>query len=250
MRRLLEGVEARVLVAILVILFLGSIAIATAEQFLRVEIKASWSTPLVLASLYFIVRLVSIIPDIGTDVKSIGTDVKSLIGVAESIRVQRISNVDDFYKSLGNAVDKATSTLDLTHIRSTPPSDFGATATDFYDRLIKWCTGGDGRTIRRVISVRNPEMRVWAQQLAADTEHLPQFCVRVVDWATDAPAINFAIVDERAAYIALTGSMIGRQKGLAIDDLTVSQNFKDYYENLWNNSTDVNEWLAAHTDEG
>lgn len=250
MRRLFDKVEARVIVGLLVVLFAGSLGIAVAEQFFSTQIKPAWSTPLVLASLYFIVRLVAIIPDIGTDVKVIGTDVKSLVETADTVRAQRISNVNDFYVSLLKAVDKATTTLDLTHIRDTPPNDFGSTATEFFNRVVDWCSGGEARTVRRVISVRNAEMRVWAQQLDETTRHLPQFSIRVIDWATDAPAVNFAIVDEVAVYITLTGSMTGRTRGLAIDDQTVSRSFKEYYDNLWENSIDLRKWLQLHPDEG
>ena len=250
MRRLLDNVEARVIVGLLFVPFAGSLGIAIAEQFFDTEIKPAWNTPVVLASLYFIIRLVALIPDIGTDVKVIGNDVKSLVETAEAVRVERILNVNDFYASLTKAVDKATSTLDLTHIRDTPPNDFGPTAADFFNRVVDWCAGGEGRTVRRVISVRNPEMHIWAQQLAETTADLPQFSIRVIDWVSEAPAINFAIVDEAAVYLTLTGTMTVRTRGLAIDDEIVSRSFKEYYDNLWENSTDLRDWLALHPDEG
>jgi hypothetical protein len=159
-----------------------------------------------------------------------------------------MQNVKDYYDSLTLAVGEAVSSLDLTHIRDSPPADFGEHATVFFDQLVDWCLA-DGHSIRRVISIRTPAMREWAQQLASETEHLTRFKVRVIDWKIAAPAMNMAIVDNRAVYLALTGSTAERTKGLGIEDEQAAQYFSDYYENLWREGVDLAEWLTKDSSE-
>ena len=194
-----------------------------------------------LAALYAIVRLVGSLPEIRTDVR--------FLREVANVRVQRMPNSKDFYDNLDRARDQATSTLDLTHIRDSPPADYGHGTSAFFDRVVDWCSV-EGRSVRRIISVRSPAMYDWALELDAKTRDLPQFRIRVIDWAIDAPAMNMAIVDEKAVYLALTGSTLERTKGLGIEDETATQYFTDYYDNLWRNSVDLRQWLAENSWEG
>lgn len=250
MSGLFDKLEAKVIAGFLLALFVGSFGIAIAEQFFDTQVTSAWNAPLVLLSLWLIVRLALLIPDIGTNVESIGRQVKSLVDAAEATPVEKIDTVTEFYDSLSRSVAKAQHTLDLTHIRDTPPADFGPTAVGFFNEVFEWCAAHESRSVRRVIAVPNPEMRAWAEQLREKTKELPRFEVRVLDWHSAAPAINFAVVDEKAVFTALTGAMAGRTRGFAVDDEAVSRSFMDYFENLWRNSDDLAAWLAAHSDEG
>ncbi len=243
MKRLFESTQNRVLLAVLVGLGIFSVAAPVVEGFTGKPLPTSVSTAVILAALYTVVSLVGSVPEIGRDVR--------FLREAADVSVQRMSNVTDFYHNLERAVDKATASLDLTHIRKHPPSDFGEGASAFFDRLLDWCSSADGRSIRRVISVRNPAMYEWARQLADETKGYPQFQVRVIEWVTDAPALNMAIVDEKAVYLALTGPTVERTRGLGIEDKTgtAASYFGDYYENLWNCATDLDEWLARNPAE-
>jgi hypothetical protein len=240
-RRLVTSSEDRFLVVILFLLLAVSLAIPIYEEVRNVKVPASWNTPVVLFALYAIVKLVGSLPEIHTDVR--------FLREVADVRVQRMPNVKDFYDNLERAVDQATATLDLTHIRDSPPADFGAGAGDFFNEVVRWC-GTEGRSARRIISVQSPAMYDWAQELAARTEHLPQFRVRVIDWSIAAPAMNMAIIDEKAVYLALTGSTLERTRGLGIEDQTATQYFTDYYENLWDCGKDLRVWLDENAWEG
>lgn len=242
-QRLGSRTEDKVIISILVVLFVVSVAIPVFEWMTHDRVPPSVFAPLVLAALYLLARLVGGIPEIRKDVRYLRD------AAASNVRVQQMSNVKEFHDNLRLAVERATSTLDLTHIRETPPSDFGESASSFYDGLVKWCAV-EGRSIRRIICVRNASMYVWAKQLASDVEHLPQFQVRVIDWSTRAPAMNMAIVDGKAVYLALTGASLERTKGLGIEDDTTAKHFEDYYDNLWNAGKDLPVWLAQNSWEG
>lgn len=240
-RRFTSSTEDRVLLIFLGLLFALSVAVPVLESLTDRRIPPSWTVPVILAALYAILRLVGAVPEIRTDVRY-------LREVAD-VRVQRMPNVKEFYESLDGAVRNATSTLDLTHIRDTPPGDFGDQATRFFAQLVDWCTV-EGRSARRIICVRNPAMLAWARQLADETRHLSRFSVRVVDWSTEAPAINMAIVDGKAVYLALTGATTERTRGLGIEDEDATQYFSDYYDNLWRGARDLDGWLARDSREG
>jgi len=235
--------QNKLLLSILAGLLLLSLALPIVETVTDVDVPAGWNTPLVLAALLFVVLLVGALPEIRTDVRY-------LRKVADSVRVQRMDNIHDFYESLSQAVDEAESTLDLTHIRDSPPADFGVGAGAFFEKLRDWCLENDERSIRRIICVRTTPMYIWAEKMAEETEGIRRFKIRVIDWSIDAPALNMAIVDGKATYLAITGAIVQRGKGLGIEDATASQYFAEYYENLWNCGTDLHVWLSSTTWEG
>lgn len=241
-RRFVLSTEDRLLVVILGVLFVVSVGIPVYEEVFGTRVPASWNAPVVLLALFAIIRLVGPLPQIGKDVRY-------LREIAD-VGVQRMPTVKDFYDSLMDGLAKAETTLDLTHIRDHPPADFGPGASEFFTRLVDWCMTEQGRSIRRIISVRNVAMYEWALALAEQVADLPQFEIRVIDWAPRAPALNMAIIDERAVYLALTGSTITRTRGLGIEDQKTAQYFRDYYETLWGSSTDLQDWLAKNSIEG
>jgi hypothetical protein len=236
--------EDKVIIFVLIALFVVSVAIPILEWW-RTPFKVTPSlfAPVVLLALYLLARLVGGVPEIRKDVRYLRE------AAASNVRVQQMSNVKEFHDNLRLAVERANSTLDLTHIRETPPRDFGESAVQFYDGLQKWCRV-EGRSIRRIICVRNASMYVWAKQLAEETRDLPQFEVRVIDWSTKAPAMNMAIVDGKAVYLALTGVSLERTKGLGIEDDTTAQYFQNYYDNLWSTGKPLPAWLEQNTWEG
>ncbi len=86
----------------------------------------------------------------------------------------------------------------------------------------------------------------WAVELQAAASQLPRFQVRVVHWNIDAPAINIAIIDGSVVFLAVTGEMLERTRGIAIEDASVAQYFSDYYTNIWHCAQALDEYLAHH----
>ncbi len=233
-KSLVTSLEDRLLVAALLVLFGASIVTAA------LHISSSWQAPLIFLALLAVIKLVA-------PVDEIHEDVRFLRGVAEAVSVQRYATVESFYTDLTHAVDEATVSLDLSHIRDQPPADFrGSHPTEYFNRVMEWTTAGPQRSVRRLISVRNDEMRQWARLLADATSQIPAFRVRVVKWDIDAPAINMAIVDGKAVFLAITGEVVERTKGLGIEDTDVAAYFTDYYNMLWNHSVDLAVFLTSH----
>ncbi len=232
--RLISSLEDRLLVVALLVLFASSILTAA------MHISSSWQAPLIFLALLAVIKLVA-------PVDEIHEDVRYLRGVAEAVRVQRYATMESFYSDLAHAVEEASVSLDLSHIRDQPPAEFrGNRPTEYFNRVMEWTTSGSQRSVRRLISIRNQEMRQWASQLADATSQIPAFRVRVVKWDMDAPAINMAIVDGKAVFLAITGEIVERTKGLGIEDTDVAAYFTDYYNMLWNNSIDLATFLADY----
>ena len=232
-RHFWDRLESRLLVLVLFVL-LGASVITAA-----LKIDASWQTPLIFLALLAILRLV-------TPVDEIHADVRYLRDVA-GLSVQTYPTVDTFYADLRHAVDEAGMTLDLTHIRDQPPSDFtGSQPSEYFKQVLRFAETGEGRLVRRIISVRNDEMRVWAEDLDLHTRELRRYQIRVVDWSIAAPAVNMAIVDTRAAFLAVTGETIERTRGIAVEDERVAQYFVEYYNTLWRDAVPLHEFLEHH----
>ena len=87
-------------------------------------------------------------------------------------------------------------------------------------------------------------MLAWAQHLAKSQSKMPRYHIRVVDWSINAPALNMAVVDNKAVFLALTGETVERTKGFAIEDETTAEYFTHYYTVLWNAGVDLQEFLT------
>lgn len=224
--------ERRALTAILAVLTIASIVTAI------FSVPAAWQTPLVLIALILIINLLN-------PVEEIHRDVRYLRNVKETAAPSRtFATTQEFFGDLGEAVERATSTLDLTHIRDHPPQAFGTEAEDYAETVTDWLRRDSSHSARRIISVRSPAMLAWAQHLAKVQDGVPGYHIRVVDWSIGAPALNMAIVDKSAVFLALTGETVERTRGFAIEDATTADYFTHYYSNLWNSAVDLKEFLT------
>jgi len=202
---------------------------------------AEWSVPLILFALTLLVNQVK-------PVEEIHQDVKYLRDVNEKVPVKPYGSASAFFEGLAAAVKSAKNTADLTHIRDTPPKEFGSKSVDYYDAVYEWVKDAEDRSIRRIVSVRNDEMVEWAKSLAKKARKCERFNVRVVNWEIDAPAINMAVIDGEVVFLALTGSDVHRTGGTAVEDVNIASYFTSYYETLWNASTPLHEFLAERDD--
>jgi hypothetical protein len=229
-----DRIEKRVVVAIVIVLFVLSSVMATLGQ----EIPARWAPPVVLAALLVIILQIS-------PVEEIHRDVRFLRELTVGVKVKTSDSIRKFYGDLLHALNSAEKTLDLTHIRDQPPDEFGESSTGYFEGVLKWLNEDSDRSVRRIISVRNRKMRAWAQYLATQCEEYPGFQVRVIEWTIDAPAINVAIIDGQAVFLALTGEALQRTGGVALEDERVARFFSDYYDNLFNAATPLATYLAG-----
>lgn len=211
------------------------LVLATADAF-GDFLPKQWQTPGIFLALVLLIRLVE-------PVEIIHENVKLIKDATTAIPVKRLENPDKFFQYLNAAMRDASRTLDATHIRDEPPREFGKNAAEYYHDIETWLGEDESRSVRRVISICNERMYVWATSLAAVSERQPRFRVRVVDWATKAPAINFALVDKAAVFLALSGESALLTSGLAVEDEKAGQYFADYFENLWNQGESLDRFL-------
>ena len=154
-----------VLTCLLVISAVGSV----------VKIGVQWQIPLIYFALLVIIRLL-------TPVADIHSDVKYLRELSESAKVSPFPDVTAFFENLRHALSAAESTVDLTHIRDTPPAHFTEQTKGWFDAVIEMARKDPSRSLRRIISVRTPAMLEWATELRKIADSMPNFQVRVVDW--------------------------------------------------------------------
>jgi hypothetical protein len=216
------------LIALLVVSTVGSV----------IDVNVRWQIPLIFLALIVIIRLL-------TPVAQIHVNVKYLRQLSVSATIKPFANVTTFYEDLRHALSATESTVDLTHIRDNPPSDFVRQSNGWFEESLAWAREGSSRSVRRLISVRSDAMQAWAFELWQLTDSVPNFQVRVVDWSIDAPAINMAIFDERVVFLAVTGEVFERTKGIGIENKEVARYFNSYYEKLWHASRPLEEYLNS-----
>jgi len=230
---ILTDLEDRILVGSLVVVLIWSVVAAV------INVPPAWQIPPVFIALLAIVRMVAPMDHIEEVVQSIRTSV--------TVSVTRNDSAEDFYQDLTHAVRKATSHIDLTHMRDTPPEDFkGLAPTEYFSHLLDWLAVSDSRTIRRVICVRNAKMRVWAERLHEVSRTTPGFHVRVVDCGAAMPIINMAILDSREVYITFTGDIPERTPGVSMIDPVIGGYFSEYYTALWRAAVPLDDFLQKH----
>ncbi len=234
--KLTPVLENRLLTIVLIVLGFGSIVTAI------IGVDAKWQVPLVFFALIFIIRILN-------PVEQIHEDVRYLRDATVAIPVRSFPSVEEFFADLRHAESQATHRLDLTHIRSTPPEDFGNNASGWYDEVLSWVDGADDRRARRIITIQNRRMFEWAARLQEDVVDRPRFEIRVLSWSNDAPAVNMAIVDEQAVFLAVTGDAAHRTTGIAVSDPDVGRYFRDYYDELFRKSRPLGEALAELREE-
>lgn len=232
MKYSLPKMQRRTLTIVLWVLTAASILTAILQW------PATWQIPLVFLALIAIISLLN-------PVEEIHKNVRYLRNVKETSAPSRtFSTRQEFYNDLAKAVEQATSTLDLTHIRDHPPKDFGTEAEEYAESVANWLREDSDHSARRIISANSPAMLEWARALAKLQQSLPAYHIRVVDWSINAPALNMAIVDGRAVFLALTGDTVERTNGFAIEDERTAEYFTDYYSVLWHAGVDLQEFMT------
>jgi hypothetical protein len=221
----------------LLILAVLSVLLAILDSIGVLHVNATWIIPVVLIALFAIIQTLDPVEEIHSDVRYLRTQ-------APEVKVQRFQGPKDFYTVYNGAIRNASASLDLTHIRRDSPERFGAEAeastrlvTDFVD------TGG---SVRRIIAIRNDEIKAWARHLDKESRDQNNYHVCVVNWMNDVPPINMAIVDAKAVFLTVAGSTPDRVNGIGIEDAVIGEYFSAYYEQLYTSGVELSEWLRGH----
>jgi hypothetical protein len=223
----------------LLVLAIASVVLAVLDGIGLVDVNATWIIPLVLIALLAIIQTLDPVEEIHSDVRYLRTQ-------APEVKVQRFQGPRDFYTVYNGAIRNASARLDLTHVRPDSPARFGPEAeasarlvTDFVE---------NGGSVRRVISIRNEDMKTWARQLEKESRGQTNYHVAVVNWGSEVPPINMAIVDARAVFLTVAGTTPDRMNGIGIEDAVTGEYFSAYYEQLYASGVELSRWLDDHPD--
>ncbi|RJX20358.1 MAG: hypothetical protein C4570_03880 [Ammonifex sp.] len=199
-----------------------------------------WEIPVILAALLMVIRTVS-------KVYTLDQNVKALVSMTGWVDVRKYDTYEEFYKDLNEALKQAKYSLDLTHIRSEPPSYF-LMGKKYYDKLETWCEDHPGSPVRRITAVNNIEMLEWCKEMLKIKEKHKNFYVKVCNWQADFPMLNMAITDGTRVFLAISGDIPEKTSGLQINDPGIARYFKDYFDNVWARSQDLDAFLSSYQD--
>lgn len=242
-----KRIELLVLRCLLGLFFIGTFVVALADPKNNL---ARFQAPVVILGLLAVVQLLDPLSSVGRETNGlkgkladVQATVQRLKDLAEGHSITTFSNADQYYSELVKALQTTQSSVDLTHIRANVPKDFGKTAHGWFDLVRDWVRAEpSNRSVRRVISIRNPQMATWARSLAVETGGLP-FYVSVIDWPLAIPAVNIAILDCHRVFLALPGPTPQRSAGVVTDDAVTVQHFRETYDVLWRSAVELSIWL-------
>jgi len=156
-------------------------------------------------------------------------------------------NYASFYKHLCEQVSSAEISIALTHVRPEPPSEFPL-AKEYFNNIVEWVKKHPYGSVRRITTIMNEKMYVWAKDLLELSKGLPNFDVRVIGWNVDSPAMNMAIIDSTHVYVVIPSTVPEGNTAIYVKDRNICEAFSKYYELLWSNCTPLEDWFARNSE--
>jgi hypothetical protein len=208
-----------------------------------------FEAPLILLALLLIVEMVDRVQRRADTIDKTANTIHSFISAPE---VRTYPNAAEFYRAMNSALRVSKSSLDLTHIRTETPSDFGAAADGWFDNVRQWVENDDARSARRVIASTSQDVVAWATQMNRELGEVP-FYVALTPWPLSIPAVNIAIFDEKRVFVSLPGPTAQRSPGFETTDPLTVRHFIGSFEALWNaqQTEPLKDWLTRqHLDAG
>jgi hypothetical protein len=240
--RLFEGPGKQTFIAVFVF---GLAVVSIGLPFVGVKPSTGVYTTAILSALFVVLSVTSKLYDVESHTRD-------LVARCEA-PIRRYADYADLYRALEGALDDATRSVDLTHIRNDPPDAFKMDSR-FYHSVVKWArTHEHGGLVRRVIAANNDRMRAWGEQLQEVVEEHENFSVRVTSRSAGLPVINMAILDGREVFLFISGEAAQQTRGIWISDKDVGADFEAYYEHLWRSETTrldtaIKNWKARPID--
>lgn len=150
-----------------------------------------------------------------------------------------------FYKHLRETILSADTSIELTHVRPEPPSEFPL-AKRYFEELMNWARDHPCVSVRRIISITNLRMYLWAKELMELTKDLSTFYVGVVGWHMDIPMVNMAVIDSTNVYLVVPSAVPETNTAIYIQDKTIGKWFSRYYDLLWSLCTPLEKWIREN----
>ena len=156
------------------------------------------------------------------------------------VEVSNYASVGSYYAELQRVLLRSTRTVSLTQIRDERLSDQGDEAIAWQSALDSWLAAAPGRVVKRVMSTPTPTMAAWADELALKLDGRDDFQVRKICGEAGVPALNFALFDDKAVLIAISGPTRGAGGGLGVENVEIARYFATYFDRLFLKAEPVN----------
>ncbi|GAA1548289.1 hypothetical protein GCM10009678_33700 [Actinomadura kijaniata] len=159
----------------------------------------------------------------------------------------------EFYLALAAEVRRTEHRILTTYIRTTPPHYFagftdqetGRAANEYFNAIPSWVTLSESRSVRRLVCLPNAEMLDWGQEVRRQTQKIPGYEVRVLDWQINADPVNIAIFDDTSVFLAFDAGASPRMGGFRIDDQEFARGAIGYFSRLWSSGIRLADHLAS-----
>lgn len=213
---------------------------------------------------------ISLVTVTGLILRAVGKDVSSTGAVLDSIvifsllfliglvlRMQQkqadlmpcevITDPGELYDHFLFEVGRSTNTILLSHVRLMAFSRLEANK-DFQDAVAKWASDDRNQRVLRIVGISetNTESNEVAARLAADANEYGGLHLRGLKWNQTTPMTNFAIFDERVAFVCFYD---GRDEfdnraalwALRITDPPTVSRLGRYFLSLWEDPSLIRE---------
>lgn len=142
---------------------------------------------------------------------------------------------EQFYSTAAAQLPLTRRSIMLTYLRRRPPEYYSsAAAAEYFAAVLAWAREPGARSARRVICAPNPEMRNWAQKHYEETREIKNYEARVIPWDVDADAVNIALFDDSAVFLAFSGEASFQDlSGLRLEGAEALRGFSSYFNQLW-----------------
>jgi len=208
------------------VLLIGAVGSSIVLDAVGVNVK--WYIPAIFAALYLIYQTL------------ISTRDRS-----GSLETTFYSSNSEFYASTQRRMQSAQRHIWVTYVRTVPPPGFeSAEASSYFKYGLEWAKKNPDRELRRIVGAgERGAMTDWLVHHYAETKDIKNYAVRVSPFDGPVDGINFAIIDDRAVFIALSGEG-NRLTGHSLDTPEAVHAFREYFLQWWDGAERLETYVA------
>jgi hypothetical protein len=188
-----ETLESRLVLAAVVLL----IGLSIIDAIWRLSER--WTIPAIFLSLGVVLKL-------SLSSRKAIDDVKS--SQVAPVELNIYEDGEQFYNALRKEASAATQSIESTYVRKYPPTLMTKVpaASLYFEGVIEWSRVGGRHSVRRVFGrgAAGDGMHEWLADHYKSVKGIENYRVRVIDWPSDIPAINLAIIDSRIVFLLLS----------------------------------------------
>jgi hypothetical protein len=154
----------------------------------------------------------------------------------------------EFYSSTQRRMQSATRHIWVTYVRLVPPPGFESPEADSYFKYgLEWARKNPDRELRRIVGAQDDgPVSEWLLRHYIETRDIKNYFVRVSPFSGPVDGINFAIIDDRAIFLALSGEG-NRLTGHSLATPEAVHAFREYFLQWWDSAEKLEEYVRRVT---